>query len=252
MIRRTSWLGSLALLALSAAAAARAEAPDEPKALLEKAIKARGGAEALTKYPALTAKYKGRFHQAGRAIEYTEIMMTQPGCYRAELTLTVGQRELTFVDVLNGDKGWTLRQGKTQEMSKEQVGRLRRLLSTGKLQRLVDLRGKEYQLSHLGEIKVDDRPAVGIRVEREGERPVNLYFDKESWLLVKAEFRAQGPMGETQEVLVEVYPRDYKKVGDILVAHKTDTHRDGKLYEEKELVECAPADKLDDGNFAKP
>ena len=252
MVRRTSCLGSLALPALSAAAAAPADAPDEPKAILEKAIKARGGAEALTKNPALTAKYKGRFHEAGRAIEYTETTMTQPGCFRSELTLTVGQKEFTFVDVLNGDKGWASRQGKTQELSKEEVGRLRRLLSTGKLQRLVDLRDKEYQLSHVGEIKVDGRPAVGVLVEREGERPVNLYFDKESWLLVKVEFRAHGPMGEKQEVLVEVYPRDYKKVGDILVAHKTDIHRDGKLYQEKELVEYAPAEKLDDANFAKP
>jgi hypothetical protein len=240
------------LLALSAAAAARADAPDEPKALLEKAIQARGGAEALTKYPALTARYKGRFHEAGRAIEFTETTMTQPGCYRSELTLTVGQKDFTFVHVLNGDKGWESRQGKTQELSREQVARLRRLMSTGKLQRLVELTGKEYRLSHLGEIKVDDRPAVGVRVEREGERPVNLYFDKESWLMVKAEFRAPVPMGETQEVLAEVYPRDYKKVGDLLIAHKTDIHRDGKLYEEKELVEYAPAEKLDDANFAKP
>src|SRR5262249_60009168 len=81
MVRRASCLGSLALLALSAAAAARADAPDEPKAILEKAIKARGGTETLTKKPPPTTQYKGRFHEAGRAIEYTETTMTQPGCF---------------------------------------------------------------------------------------------------------------------------------------------------------------------------
>ena len=51
------------------------------------------------------------------------------------------------------------------------------------------LRDADFQLSPAGEVKVNDRPALGLRVSRKGWPDVNVYFDKESGLVVKAATR---------------------------------------------------------------
>src|SRR5437016_4035413 len=47
------------------------------------------------------------------------------------------------------------------------------------------LKEKAYTLSTLDEIKVDGKPAVGVKVSAKGHRDIELYFDKESHLPVK-------------------------------------------------------------------
>ena len=54
---------------------------------------------------------------------------------------------------------------------------------------LVPLTGKEYALSSLGELKVNGRPAVGIKAKKKGAADLDLWFDKKTRLPVKAEMR---------------------------------------------------------------
>jgi len=50
---------------------------------------------------------------------------------------------------------------------------------------LAPLKDKAYTLAPIGEVKVEDRPALGLRVSRKGNRDINLYFDKKTYLRVK-------------------------------------------------------------------
>jgi hypothetical protein len=62
---------------------------------------------------------------------------------------------------------------------------------------------KRFTLATLGEIKVEDKPALGVKVSRQGPRDVDLYFDKRSGLLVRTEWPASRTTSPGQEVTEE-------------------------------------------------
>ncbi len=232
---------------------ARADDQAEARKLIDKAIKVQGITEALAKHAAVTIKMKGRFYGMGDGIDYTgSIASQQPDRYRFEISMTIGNQAITILQVVKGDQGWMSLAGMTQELSKEQVAEVRESMHVQRVARLACLSGKDYKLSTLGELKVDKRPALGVRVEFKGRRDVNLFFDKESGLLVKTETRARDVFNVDQEFTAETYQREYKKVGDAMIAHKHELRRDDKLYVESEIIEFTPAEKLDDGLFNKP
>ena len=63
-----------------------------------------------------------------------------------------------------------------------------------------------------------------------------------------------GVEGFSSVVIVakETFFSDYKRVGDIWLAHKYTVRRDGKPFVESEATQVKPADKLDDKLFARP
>ena len=69
-------------------AAAPARADDAAKAIVEKAIKAQGGAEALEKFPVATITFKGTFHGMGQEIPMTGEITTQ-GADRLKMDMEV-------------------------------------------------------------------------------------------------------------------------------------------------------------------
>jgi hypothetical protein len=80
---------------------------------------------------------------------------------------------------------------------------------------------------------------------------VNLYFDKENGLLIKAERR--GFSAEQQkEVDMAYYYSDFKDVGGAKVPHKFLMTRDGEKFVESEASEMQAVGKLDDSVFGKP
>jgi hypothetical protein len=231
-----------------AGGAARADEADA-KAVIDKAIKAHGGAELLAKFPAMTVKTKGKFYGLGDAIEYTaESQFQAPDKQRVE----VRSDNFTFLRVVNGDKGWVAANGETREMDKEQLAEARDELHATNVARLAPLTGKDFKLSSLGEVEVGGRPAVGVRVEHKGFRDVSLFFDKENGLLVKMERRGKDVMGGGGEFTQESIFSDYKKVEGVQVAFKLTAQRDGKRYIESETTEATPAEKLDASAFGKP
>src|SRR6202011_4090099 len=79
------------------------------------------------------------------------------------------------------------------------------------LTQLTVLKNKDYQLAGMGESKVEGRAALGIKVTA-AERPeVQLFFDKESGLLLKTEHRQLDPRSR-DEVIQEVFYKDYKVI----------------------------------------
>src|SRR5262245_48507259 len=83
VMRTMLWTGLAVLLA--AAGGVRADEADA-KAIIEKAIKATGGAEALKKFTAESVKTKGKFYGMGEGIDYTaEASYQFPGKMRIEV-----------------------------------------------------------------------------------------------------------------------------------------------------------------------
>jgi len=245
-------------LVLALAALGRADDAADAKAVVEKAVKARGGADNLAKYKADVLKVKGAVHVSGLDIDFTgEISFQQPDKSRTVIEGTVMGTNFKSTRVVNGDKGWIddlLGAARQQrDMSKEELAEERESQNANSIIRLAVLTDKAYTLSTVGESKVGDKEAVGILVKRKGYRDVSLFFDKKTHLLLKSETRVKDPQGGgATEFTQEAFYDDYKKVGDLQVAHKLTIKRDGKAFLESETTDFKPEEKLDDRLFAKP
>jgi hypothetical protein len=113
------------------------------------------------------------------------------------------------------------------------------------------LKDKQFKLATIGEIKVEKRTALGVKVSSKGHRDVDLYFDKETGLLVKTEHIAKDDMSG-QEVTEESFPSDYKDVQGTKQPMKFVVKRSGKLFMDGEATEVKMYEKLDASLFEKP
>jgi hypothetical protein len=116
---------------------------------------------------------------------------------------------------------------------------------------LTGIRKKGIELSLLGEVKVEDKPAVGIKVSSKGHRDVTLYFDKESGMIVRVDAEALDAMGG-QKVMQERIIKEYQTIDGMKVAKKVLVNRDGKKFMDAEVLEVRIVDKLDDNEFNAP
>ena len=240
-------------LVLGSGAAARADDPKELSELVAKAVKAHGGADNLAKIKAVVMKSKGKFYGIGDdGIPFTGVWYIEhPDRVRVEVSSEIGGQAFKFVQVNDRGKGWALIGEDLHDLDKEHLDESKEEMHANQLARLVGLDAKDCKLATVGEVKVNDRPAVGVRVECKGFRDVTLFFDKENSQLVKLERRAKDP-DAGQEFTAETLYGDYKKKDGVLVAHKQTIKRDGKLDVESEVTELEKKDKLDDKLFKKP
>lgn len=237
---------------LAVSAPARADDAADARALVEKAIKAHGGLDNLEKFPASTTKFKGTFHGMGEAIPMTGEISTQgKDKARLDVEVSAGGQKFRIVNVIAGDKGWTKFGDDTKELSKDELTEAREQTYVGWISTLAPLKDKQFTLSTIGELKVENRPALGVKVVSKGRRDVDLYFDKETGLLVKSETRVKLD-GSDQEVTEESFPSEYKEVQGTKQASKFSVKRDGKLYMEGEVTDMQLSDKLDASIFDKP
>ncbi len=248
------------LLALGAVLflTAGARADDTVQAILEKAIKAQGGMEKLAKPRASHSKIKGTVEAMGLTITITgENYVQSPGRIKTVMDFEVNNMKGGIVQVFGKDGAWVQvnfgGNSQTIDLKKDFGDAIKDALYAERVRQLVPLvknKDKEFELSPLGEAKVNDKPAVGVHVESKGHKPVNLFFDKESGLLVKTEGRAMGI--DQQESNQETILSDYKAVDGVKVPMKTVVLHDGKKVTEIEVTEVEFLDKLDDSEFAKP
>lgn len=244
-------LGVLGLMAL--VVPVRADEDAKLREVVDRAIKAHGGIDNLTKFKASIAKQKGKFYGLGEALEYTsEESIQLPDRFRVEVHSKANGQEFTFIQVINGNKGWVKFGDQTNELDKDALAEGKEQMNAATVSHLACLKNKEYKLSSLGEAKVGDRPAIGVRVESKGYRDVSLFFDKDKNLLLKTETRGKDVMQGGQEYTSTTLYDDYKMVEGIMVAHKVTVQRDGKPYVEGETTEEKVSEKLDDSVFEKP
>jgi hypothetical protein len=245
---------SVAFLLFAFAGPSRADDKADLQKVIDKAIKAHGGAEKLEKVKALTFKMKGKFYGMGEeGIDFTgEFASQEPDKSRVEISGEVMGTKFKFVQVVNGDKGWKQIMDNTEELDKEGIAEAKEALHAGAVGRLVTLKKKGFNLEPLGEVKIGDKPAIGVRVTRKGYRDVSLFFDKKTNLMVKSERVIKDLEAGGKEVTQEELYEDYKEVKGTQHAHKITIKRDGKKHVDGEMSDFKPAEKLDENTFAKP
>ncbi|AMV23465.1 hypothetical protein VT84_03585 [Gemmata sp. SH-PL17] len=249
------------LLLLSAAATfvvafapAGARAADEPKDIIEKAIKAHGGADVLTKNKAAQLKTKGKLNIPGVGeVEFTqETAFMIPDKIKESLEFKVAGQNVSLLTLINGDKVTVEVNGKEIDGAGDKVkDALKGIGHMMEVARLVPVREKGYELSLIGDDKVGDKKVVGVRVSKKGEKDVSLYFDKATFLIAKIEHRTID-QASGNEITEERMPSDYAKNKEgLMIPKKITVKHDGKDFLDAEILEAKYFEKLDDSEFKK-
>ena len=246
---RTVLIPSLVVAVLLAAGAgARA---DDLQAILDKAVKAHGGAEKLAKQGTIQIKTKGTIEVAGGLSFTDETIIQPPGQVKTNTQLDVNGQTVTVSVVFDKDKGWVKTGDKVMDMDDKLLDEMKETVYLARVGRIVFLREKGADVSLVGDDKVDGRDVVGIHVASKGHKDVNIYFDKQTGLMAK--LTRQTLDAQTgQEVSEERIIQEYQDVDGIKVAKKLLINRDGKKFLEAEVTDVQYLDKLDDSTFAKP
>ena len=236
----------LSCLTLSLALAV--PAADDPKAVVEKAITAHGGADVLAKYKAHRAKFRGTVHSMGMDVEMTgELWTVDPDKVKLKATVTVAGMELPLVHVLNGSKLSVSIAGNAFPVPDEQVQDGLDNLYVAHLSRLVTLLEPGFTLKAADPTDVDGKPAVGIAVSHADKPDVTLHFDAASGLLVRSSRKGKAEDGSDAEK-VSFYA-EYKAIKGLQVPHRARATTAGKQTEDFKLDSYEPLESLPASEF---
>jgi hypothetical protein len=232
---------------------ARAADKDDAVAILDKAIKAQGGADALAKAVQFIRKGTGTLTLIEMDFAITDELLVQRP-HRLRLTREVvgpDKQKTRVVLVLNKDMGWQENGGVAAELSEQRVSELKeevRVQSVCLLLPLV-LKDSAYQLATAKEILVDGKAAAGVRASLKGHPDITLYFDKDSGLLVKIDRKAKEAGIEVDK---EHFFSDYKEVDGVKLPTRAFEKLNGKKFTDLKVDSYKLLDRVDEAQFGKP
>lgn len=250
-MRRVCFTATGLVLMLGLALTVRADG-DSARAIVDRAIKAHGGADKLKKLNAIQLKMSGTLDFMGGAKFTGEIFVQAPDRFKNVIETQINNMNLVITQVFDGKRFWINVLGKTEEVKDEQlIKELKENAYTENLANLVGLTDKGVELSPLGEVKVNGKDAVGIRASSKGHRDVNLYFDKTSGLLAKSECRSFSQFSKQEVNEAKVYS-GYKEIAGIQQASRIVISHDDKRHLTVEIIALEIVDRHDASIFAKP
>jgi len=238
--------------ALLVSPAVRADDAADARAVIEKAIKARGDKPGAA--PAVTTwKEKIALDALGQPVELdTEWTVLVPDKLRLQMTVAIQGHTIELVIILNGERMWLLVNGQLEGAAPQLAEMLTEMNRTWAASLTPLLTGDEFQLATAKEKVVNGKPAAGVAV-RNGKRPVvTLYFDKETGLLAKREATVKDPSTDDNEVLEEVVVSDYKEAGGRKFHTRVVVTHDGKPFYRSEVSMPRVVEKPDAKLFDKP
>ncbi len=246
------------VLGLAAAQWARrpvaASASDQAvaRAILDDGIKAQGGDAALAKFVGLFAKLKGWVYDGERKALISSRQFFQ-GFDRVRTESVNEQTKVGQIEIINRNEGWLKYTGRpAEELKGDRLDVFREFEYDSWAVTLIPLKNDEFRLSPLGEISVGDKRAVGILVSHDRHNPLELYFDKETHLLVQCERRVKEPDTGT-EIQERLVFSDYRDVQGTKQSFRLQSFWDGEKACDFVVTEMKLFDKpFDEKLFTKP
>jgi hypothetical protein len=179
----TASLTCACLLVLTAPASAGDR--EDALAIIDQAVKAHGGADAMAKVRTAVRAGEGIIFQDETKTPFTdELTLNLPDQWRDSVVI---DKKVRFAIAVNGDKGWQAVSGTVTEVGPAKLKELREEIYVLGLETLTPLQKAGFDLAPVPEIKIGDKTAVGVKVASKGHADARLYFDGETHLLVKIE-----------------------------------------------------------------
>ena len=230
---------------------ARADEPSAAGKIIDTAIQAQGGLEALAKAQKMTRKATGRMSFFGQDVPFTEELTLQlPDHSRWTLEGVQEGQKVRFIAVCRGDKAWRSVQGKATEATKDDLQVLQDELYVLWIANLTPLKTeKGFSFFTLPDSKVNDREASTILVSRQGRGDLRLSFDKASGLLVRIERKAKQTGFPVDK---EYLYTDYRTVDGVKLPSKYVEQVNGKKVVDVATMSYQFLPRIDDSVFEKP
>jgi hypothetical protein len=224
----------------------------DAKAVIDKAVKALGGADKLGAGKALSWKGKGKINFNDNEGDITtKVTMQGIDHMRQEFEGDFGGNQVKGVTVLDGDKGWRKFGGEATKLEDDALNNQKRTVYLAVVPvTVVPLKGEGFKVDSAAEEKVDGKPAVAVKVAGPDGKDFQLYFDKESGLPVKLTATVAGRQGG--ESKQETTFSNYKEFDGVKRATKIETKRNGKKFIEQEITEFKVLDSVPPKTFAEP
>jgi len=225
--------------------------------VVDKAIKAMGGADKIAKLRATTFRCKGSITApvTGKGDFAGNWTIVLPDKCHAEMEHTVSRNVVRSMLVFNGDKAWIkdITQNTVVPVPIEAFKGVKMELGVLLLvTQLTAIKSKDVELAPLGEVKINKRAAVGVKVKRKDLTDVDLFFDKETNLPVKAEMRVKDPRDGKEAVHTFLFD-NYKEVDGVKHFTKLTFLQDESECMSLELSDLKRLEKLDSkGLFEMP
>lgn len=232
---------------LAAQATVRAEDAME---VINKAIAAHGGEKALQEQGTMTWKVKGNYHGMGQAMPYTaDYAFKVPNKFRFDIKANVGGQEMKMTAMSNGQKGWESMGDAEREMEADKYKWFRHNVYSMQVSLLFPLKDKAYKLTSLGDSQEDGKKLTGVKVSKEGELDVSLFFDKATGLLYKSSTQGYSE-AQMKAVPQDVYFLNYTDKDGKKYFAKMVIKQEGKVYIEEEMTDQKTG-PLEDKMFEK-
>lgn len=251
-MRKILWVGLAGCLALGLASSGQSGEQAQLQALVDKGIKAAGGDKALGKFKAGTCKLKGKILEGGKDAAFTfdaSLQGTDKVKLDGEVDVQGMQAKATFV--LNGDQAWFKMMDKVDEAPKGAITAIKDMTRTFRYAYTLSLlKDKAVTLSALGEVDIDGKRAVGLKVATKDRADIHVFLDKKTSLPLKAEFTFTNKNGGDETL--ELRFSDYKESNGIKHFSKVVLKQKGKNVLEAEFSGFKWVDKLENSVFEKP
>jgi hypothetical protein len=249
-MRKIMLLAFVCYLPLFLAPSVRSDDQDDLKMVIDKGIKAAGGEEKLSKFKAGTCKIKGKILEDKEGTFTFEAFLqgTEQVKVAGDLDIQGMQTKVAFV--VNGDQGWAKFTETVEDAPKEVLTGIKDIIRAFRYAHaLAPLKDKAATLSPLGEVNIDGKTALGIRVGCKDQKDVNVFLDKTTGLPLKAEvtFTKRG-----QEENLEIMFSDFKEFDGAKHFTKVALKQNGKPILEAEMSEFKWLDQIESNVFDKP
>ncbi len=240
---RTLVLTAVAILT----ATTSTRAADEPKAIVEKAIKAHGGADKLNKLLGYKATIKGTVDAMGNAAEMNVKLVGQhPDMAKVEGTISLGGQDIKLLQIVNGKKYNITINGMKIDLPEDAKDDVQFAVYTAGFMQITPLLKPEFTLTAAPDADVDGKPASGVVVSRKDTRDLTIYFDKKTGLMVRMAYKAKTDKGEVNR---EETFSNYQDVKGLQTAHHSLRKDDGKTTQDLTISDYEVLEKVDAAEF---
>ncbi|WZO99099.1 hypothetical protein EP7_000692 [Isosphaeraceae bacterium EP7] len=243
-------LGVAALL-LGLTGGASAE-DKEAKAVIDRAIKALGGEDALARADVISWKSKGKIYLEGTPNGFT-LRTTLKGLdrTRAEFGGDFDGSDIEVITVLDGAKGWRRFNGTTLELTEHELAGERQNAYLQAISiTMLAMKGDGFKVESKGEEKIDGKPSAVLKATGPDGKDFTLFFDKETGLPVKRTARIVNYDGNIVDDQTTF--EGHQEFGGIMFATRGTSTRDGIKFAEVVNTEIKVQAKADTSVFSRP
>ena len=188
--------------------------------------------------------------QPGLTGEFKKVETFQlPGQMTRHIEGRAQGQDIKLDYVFNGNEGWMQLNGGAP-LNVPMTNTITQVFPGGIFKAILSLKSGEFQLSVEPEKRLNNQPAIGIRIEADGEWAETIYYHQDTKLVLASFKPLQDADGQSHTV--ETYYSDYRKVDGLSIPMSMNTVMDGETTMKVTVTEVTFLETVAPSVFTKP